>query len=557
MSLLHLPDEILQEIISYTSIKESDNYSEHEFSQQSLVSSLVILPGSFTSSTSESHTNLHDLVSFLSTCTRLRNLCGQLIFQHISLVRTSEIDALLAYPTRMDKWSDRKGLLRKFMREILQASFRRCSREELARLSFRPSVNGDRGFWSRYQRNFSANHYVTDLEVTNELLRNGEILVFENLKSLSVLDKPGTISPTENYGSLLPNLLCLCINLETLIGCEFLLESLPRLTGLLIICDINGLQPKESLSKLISSFGKTNNLHNFTFFVTDPDLLQYTEFLQLFQHILATGHIEIFNLRLTRKVGHREPLQKWEVLENPQKSGVHFVNALNSCPYLRSVMIDFDLLSNLQFPPHFHTPKEQKRQNLCFTLIDYSLSVPKLLFKPREIVANVIQSLGATEVLFIYGEVIDQSHLHAIGVMSNLLVCLASDPHRVSPYFGVQRVSMEKAWSMSDDQLVRHHYEDLIDKYEQSKKGTAQKSEIGKKIARAKLTDHHLFASPRYRRREEYEVVLQDCGGGCVMPLMLPVLENARSTIFWSYESSLRVLEHYCMREKALSSIWD
>lgn len=457
----------------------------------------------------------------------------------------------------MNKWSDSKGLLRKFMREILQTNFRRCSREELARLSFRPSVNGDLGFWSNYQRNFSANHYVTELEVTNELLRNGEILVFENLKTLTVLDKPGIFGSTEYSGSLLPNLLSLSVNLETLIGCEFLLECLPRLTELRIICDINGLKPKESLPKLISSFGKSNNLHNFTFFVTDPDLLLYTEFLQLFSHISATGHMEIFSLRLTRKVGHREPSKKWEVLENPQDSGVHFVHALNSCPYLTSVMVDFDLLSNLQFPPHFHTPKDQKRQSLCFMLIDYSLSVPKLLFKPRKIVANVIQSLGATEVLFIYGEVIDQSHLHAIGVMSNLLVCLASDPHRVSPYFGVQRVSMEKAWSMSDDQLVRHHYEDLVDKYEQSEKGTTQKLQIAKKIGRVKLTDHHLFASPRYRRREEYEVVLQDCGGGCVMPLMLPVLENAKSTIFWDCESSLRVLEHYCVREKALSSIWD
>lgn len=553
MSLLLFPDEVIHEIVGLLT-------SARDFL---LVEDLVenSHPPLLALTSPDNHPVLQHVVALSSTCVRLRILCGHVLFATVSLVRQSEIDAILAYSTRMDKWSDSKGLLRRFMKEILETGFRRCAREELARLSFRPSVNGDRHFWSNYQRNFSANNYVTELEITNETLRNDDLVMFPALASLKVLDKPldAPVHLALSGGNFGCHLSTLAINLETLLGCEYLLQLLPQLAALDVICDTNSLVPGDSLARLKTAFGPRSNLSAFTFFVTDPDLLLYREFLDLFKHILATGPVETFTLRLTRKVGHRASAQTWELLDSPQRSGPEFINALNSSTSLSSVTIDFDLLSKLQFPVPFHIAnhKSQPRSSMCFSLIDYSLSVPKLLFRPREIVANMIQALGATEVVFIYGEVIDQSHLHAIGVMSNLLVCLASDVRRPTPYFGVRKVSMEKAWSMSDDALVRHHYETLIDKFEAAEKGGARKKELAAKILHVSIRDHHDFASPRYRRREEYLVVTQDCGPGTVMPIMLPVLELLSRDHFWAAEASLRDLEHYCMREKSLSSIWD
>lgn len=557
MSLLLFPDEVIHEIIYHlTSGSVCLNLTETSAGYARLRRP----EGSFTPNTCKIPLGYMDLLALSTTCTRLRIMCGESLFSFISLVRRSEIDAILAYSTRMDKWSDSRGLHRQFMKEVLESNFSQCSEEELAKMSFRPSVNGDKHFWSKYQRTFSVNHYVTELEISNESLKNGDLSLFPALASLQVLDKPARIElPRDSVAAFGSKLKKLAINLETLLGCGHLLRLLPQLHELNLICDIHSLIPNASLTELKKAFGNRNKLSIFTFFVTDPDLLQYTEYMDFLHHILATGIIKTFILRLTRKVGLQATAKTWEVFDRAEKSWPAFVNALNSCNTLNSVMIDFDLISRLLFPLAFVLPERESPfpPHVSFYLIDYSLSVPKLLFRPREIVANIIQAIRATEVVFIYGEVIDQSHLHAIGVMSNLLMYLASDSHRASPYIGVAKVSMEKAWSTSDDSLVRHHYESLIDSYEAADKGTADKKELASRIVNVSLGDHHVFSSPRYRRREEYSVVAQKSSHGDTMPIMLPTFKLQSRDYFWAAESMLRDLEHYCMREKALSSIWD
>ncbi|SGZ58638.1 CIC11C00000004299 [Sungouiella intermedia] len=552
MSLLILPDDVIHEIIFYVSSRELYDYSSNIISTESLRPH-----GSFTPNSCRVH-GFKDLMAISSTCVRLRVICGPTILRFVSLVRRSEIDAILAYPTRMDKWSDSKALQRHFIKEILTTNFSICAREELARLSFRPSVNGDLRFWSRYQRQFSANHYVKELEITNSSLKNGDLALFPQLTSLKVLDKPAETKPEGELPSLNLNLSILSINLETLLGCESLLRILPQLHELNLICDINSLEPHVSLLAFKIALGSSNNLSSFTLFVTDPDLLQYSEFVDTLHHIISTGYVQTIALRLTRKAGQRASIKKWDVFSKQEDTGPSFVRALNSGSSLRSVVVDFDLINRLLFPPRFLARRHDFsiKESICFYLIDYSLSVPKLLFKPREMVANIIQSIGATEVVFIYGEVIDQSHLHAIGVMSNLLIYLVSDAHRAAPYSAITQVSMEKAWSMSDDSLVRHFYESLIDSYDAAEKFSDTKRELAAKIRAVSTGDHHVFSSPRYRKREDYVVLLESSQGNPT-PMMIPRSRQKPKDSFWPTEAMLKDLEHYCMREKPLSSIWD
>lgn len=394
---------------------------------------------------------------------------------------------------------------------------------------------------------------MSELEITNGSLKNGDLAIFPSLTTLKVLDKPAQVDPDGLLAASPPNLSQLSINLETLLGCESLLLLLPQLKELNLICDINSLVPQVSLLKLKEAFGSSNNLSSFKFFITDPDLLQYVEFVDIFRHILSTGPVETFVLRLIRKVGQRASIKKWSIFSDPENTGQAFVAALDTSSFLRCVMIDYDLMTRLLFPPRYLAPKRKMKTNepVSFYLIDYSLSVPKLHFKPREAVANIIQSIGANEVVFIYGEVVDQSHILAMGVISNLLMYLVSDS-RALAYLGVTQVSMEKAWSTSDDSLVRHYFESLIDSYDAAEKSSVIKRDLAAKIYSLSIRDVYVFSSPRYRRREDYVVLL----GSTSMPIMMPTNGLKSRDSFWASESMMKDLEHYCMREKPLSSIW-
>lgn len=556
MSLLLLPNEVISKVIHFLTnncgLEDLENVVLDSFA---LNSSRI--------------GNYSDVLALSSTCVRLRELCGAQLFAFVSLVRQSEIDAIMAYPSRMDKWSDRRDIHRRFMNEVLETNFLLCLREELAMPSSQATQNDTNGYshpYSRYQSELSLNHYVTVLEVPNRWLRNRDLAFFSSLKRLKVLDQPVPVTeivyhcpvrdPDEDLYSVLEfsHLTSLSVNMETLLLCDLLLQVLPQLTELSVIVDFNCLEPEQSLLALLNALGNRHSLCSFTFFTTDPSILQYTEFVEFLRALLFTGPVHSLILRLTRKSGLQAEPKTWHI-NPPAETGPIFLDALVVSSTLSSLMVDFDIINKLQFPEKYEVPvRETHSPDVRFYLIDDSLSVPKLLFRPRQIVGNIIQAILALEVVFIYGEVIDQSHLHAIGVMSNLLVYLALAPHRV-PYTAIRKVSMEKAWSVSDDTLVRHHYESLLLDYECAREAPSKKRDLHSKICDVSLTRSHAFTSPRYRKREEYSVVFPEDEDA--VPIILPTMSLSPRDNFWSVEALLTDLDHYCMREKTLSRIWD
>lgn len=541
--MLVLPDEVLHEIVLHltdSNVRLSVPHNDPVFSRHRRPND------SFAPNSSRINHGYSDLISLSSTCTRFRKLLAKSLFYSVSLVRRSEIDAIMAYPTRLDKWSHTLNEYRELVETVLEANFALCEREtqDLQFLSVK----------SRYQRELSLNHFVSTLEITNNVLRSDTLSLFPSIVSLKVLDMPASIECGITAEFLGQSITQLSVNLETLLGCDSLMALVPQLHKLTTICDIHSLEPGKSLPNLERALGSGHNLRHLDVFVSDPNLLQYMEFMDLFKHILSHGPIETLQLRLTKKVGLQAAPKPWSVFPRVDDSGPAFVGALASSKLVSSVAIDLGLANNLAFPANYRIPtREAPPQCVSFYLIDYSLSVPELLSHPREVVATLLLALGVTDLIFIYGEVIDQAQILAISVITNLLMYMLNHQKHTCR---VQAVSVEKAWSMSDDSLVRHYYETLMDSYDAALPGSSAKKHLLLRIARVSSTAYHHFSSPRYRRREEYAVETHSCSSMQTATLVPLEKSPHRPDHFWPAECLGRDLDHYCMRERALSSIW-
>lgn len=548
MSLNTLPDEIIHDIVFWVSDGDLDlnSYQDNARCGNSARPAFSFLPNS-----TRFH-NFSDLLSLSSTSRRFRESLGPGLFSFLSMVRWSEIDSVLDYPSRMDRLSDCKELRRLFFKELIQHNWQHCQYADSARASFRCFYDS-----SFYRNNLSINNFVEHLESCNEALQSSEVAsgLFPNLRHLKVLDH--AMPPGRQVR--VPQLESLAINFASILNCDGLLDLVPGLRRLDVICDVNDLQPNHTMQTVVLRFAATGiKLEHFNFFVNDSDVLRYKDFLQLFDFLLSQNCILLMSLRRTRR--HSTGSQ-WDVIEGA--NGPAFIASLQGCRTLRRFTVDFSFINGLVFPTDYvcsPPPQLPGDEEVSFTLVDSSLSVPKLLFRPREIVGNLVQGIGANHIMLAYGEVIDQAHLHAIGLMSNLLLYLQSATGTKSAYTRVRRVSLEKMWSMADDTLVRSHDEKLMDSWELHGRDKHADGRLWRAIVEAHRHQTFLFNSPRYRKTEHFTVLTEAGDGGdeSSVPIMLPQI-NGKPLPNWfhSVESSLRDLEHYCFRDKALSSIWD
>lgn len=545
MGLDALTDQIIYEIVFWITdggldLNRIDESSRFRTSNRPAFS---FLPNCY------KYNNYNDVLNLSSVCRYFRQLLGPGIFSFLSLVRWSEVDSILDYPSRMDRLSNSKDIRRRVLHELIYENWLGSSNEGTrGDDSTLPGVN------NAYQLNLSFNNFVTHLEVCNDSLLSGEISkeAFPRLKHLWVLDYPLDRDILKD----LPQLESLAINISSLLKCESYMECIPSVSRLDLICDINSLQPSGTLTNFIKKLlHKKPRLRELNFFSSDSEILRYKEFSQLLLIFCSLDLLELFSLRLTNKhIGNSN--NAWEILP-VDENGPLFIKLLQQCPCLKNLMIDFSFINSLGFPKNYVTPCKSSDRQTSFTLVDSSLSAPKLLFRPREVIGSLIQGIGANRIVFVYGEVIDQAFLHAMGLMSNLLLHLQSSSRTKSAYTEISLVSLEKMWSMGDDSLVRSHYETLMDKWEIEKKMDGGK--LWHEIRSSYRDRTFPFNSPRYKKPEHFEVQLQpsDAAVEETVPIMIPQIHGLRLSEFHSVESSLRDLEHYCFKDKALSSIWD
>lgn len=453
-----------------------------------------------------------DVLNLSVTCSQLRDICLQRLTLFVSLARASEIDSILACPRRMDQWSDLDAIRHRFI-----ASF---------------GAN-------EFPHKVCA--HVSHLEITN--LTNGDLHAFPSLRNLVIL-----APPLDGIQAVVPplDLTVLAVNMEILLATPNLLMAARNCSRLDVLCELEPGPANAAFAQLSNVLCSNTNLAELNVFVADAGLLQ-TAFLTLLaklpQNTLHSLGLRVFNSKTRAQA---------EAQHDPHTAHTSetFLDFLRSASALKSLIIDYDILARLDFDPEFACASKSPVPGARFTMVDHSLSVPKLLFRPRLIVANLIRAMGATELAFVYGEVIDQSHLHAIGVVSNLLLYMALE---ATPYIGITKIALEKAWAMTDDSLVRMHCESLLDRYAAAPPD--QKREIASSIKSVKRKNRFPFSSPRYRQPEIYEVFYswdEDRHVPVILPSQITMQDR-----FWLVETSLRDLEHYSVRERELLRLWD
>lgn len=482
-SLLLLPDEVLYHIIyCLTGLQLESKRPESRFPQ--------LLHNAYSSNHRRLGDHLLDVISLSLTCIRLRQLLGWSLFGFVSLSRCSEIDSILSYPRRMDRWSNAEQLSREFDALV---------KNNLCRLKI--------------------SNFVESLEISNCYL--DQLHLFCNVSTLKVLDTP-LWGKFPDPGLTVTRL---SINAETLQNCG---SIFPNLNHLDLIADIHALEP-HSFAQMSQC---TSRLTTFNMFVTETNILLFLEILRFFETILRQGNLKYFALRAVRKIGQRAPSREWALAPNP---GGSFLASMLS-PLLETVMVDYEFLHKLEF---LDSERKQPGNSLtCFTLVDSVLSLFKLSPAELRTLVQIVEAFRPKEFALAYGEVIVQSHFQAFAAVQMFLASLP--PHIVTV------ASLEKAWAVADDSLVRKHYEELIDAYDSTNRLLVQK------VANVSYTEKLLFSTPRFRNREYFQVFYD---GG--MAFFQGDSSLGTANRLWEIETSLRDLEHYCIREKKLSSIWD
>ncbi|GEQ70604.1 hypothetical protein JCM33374_g4282 [Metschnikowia sp. JCM 33374] len=409
------------------------------------------------------------------------------------------------------------------------------------------------------RRNHPANApnlvcFVTRLEISNLSLVHGDLGLFPHLEHLSVL--AGPLDGTHDV--IVPNsmsLSSLAINVETLVHSTQLMDIASRCRRLDLLCDFNFCLPDWCFGHLRRRFS-SNNFKEMNLFLSESQALRYSSVVA-FLGLVLQGTIESLSLRLYKKTSERSGPHLTQAIESPWQSGSDILQMLCLSPNLVNLTIDLEMCTRLHFDAGVRVPTRHPSlasKRISFTLVDPSLSVPKLLHQPREVLANLVQALGTNAFTFVYGEVIDQAHLHALSVARDLVSYLGS-AQRFTPYSDITVVLLEKAWSTADGSMIRRHYEGIIDKLQELKDVPGSRTEGEQHILGACSTKPPSFTSTRYRQRERFKVG-GDLHGEGSWPMIEWGSSHGRAS-FWSVETSLRDLEHYSARERVLSRLWD
>jgi len=479
-----------------------------------------------------------NLLSLSSTCTFLRGVVGPYLFKSLSVIRQNQLDVTVSNPKSLEQFSDSKKYLRQFIKELLDRNFEACSKEYLAQNSFKVGVNGDSSFKSRYRKLFSINNFITYLECDNSLLTGEALLLFPHLTDLKVLDVGLSERVSLQTTQTLDCLTYLSFNSKTWSNLDNL--SLRNLKRLDLLMDFNELDPNLDIKHWTRAVTKIRHLLELNIFINRANVVHYLHFVDFLSQVCRNCKtLCSINLRVLRKQNFINDSLEWECVdENP---GTTYIDMFRSLPNLHHLGIEESILHQLQgvqgliSDPH----------DLCLTIIDPTVNSPRLNRESRRSVSSLVLALGVSSIKLAYGEVLDQSHVQALNLMTDLVRCISSDSSY--QYTGLTKIAIEKCWSVSDDTI-------MIDYYVSDLKSPSPSTKA--KFSRAAPWTRTKFNSPRYRIPETYLFEY----------VPIPVLklndqnicfEGLTSRDFWSVESSLLEFQQYSMKRKAPSSIWD
>lgn len=559
LSLIELPDEILNKIIDYLCTDQVTPRSNNSKSLIGFPKYTYIL----------NHIRIgslyHDILALSSTCTYFRKRLAPILFQSLSLVRTNQVDAVLESPKSQQLFSDTKTIQQHFMKELIVNNIEQCERAATTWTSFQTNTFDDKMFKSRYGKYLMMTRFVNYLECDNSFLNGEGIRLFSNLTALKVLDIGEGAVFMSNFE--LANLRYLAINAQTLIYSPQFLRIVPKLNRLDLFLDYGNLPSLVGIRPLIQQFRAFSQLTELVLLLNNPFTIAYLDTIKLLETISKNAsNFAKLTIRYIRRNNESTVDQSgWELYQG--RIGGKLLKIFKN---LTDLIIDISILDLIKFDPETYSSPVLYTGHLMekrITLVDEVVVGPNIDSTTREIAGVIIRHCQFTHLFIQYGESIEESHLHVLKLLTDFVGWLSNghlDQSRT--YLGIRQISLEKCWSMTDDSLLR----DIIGSFIKSK----SESDLSalQKVYPWTTTINN---SPRYKDIDSYNINYVEEAGLSITdsrgyfigvsdqdadrPQFTTVdKKSGIQTInmeFWSGESSLLDFEQYSIRQRR-SLLW-
>ncbi len=559
LSLIELPDEILNKIIDYLCTDQVTPRSNNSKSLIGFPKYTYIL----------NHIRIgslyHDILALSSTCTYFRKRLAPILFQSLSLVRTNQVDAVLESPKSQQLFSDTKTIQQHFMKELIVNNIEQCERAATTWTSFQTNTFDDKMFKSRYGKYLMMTRFVNYLECDNSFLNGEGIRLFSNLTALKVLDIGEGAVFMSNFE--LANLRYLAINAQTLIYSPQFLRIVPKLNRLDLFLDYGNLPSLVGIRPLIQQFRAFSQLTELVLLLNNPFTIAYLDTIKLLETISKNAsNFAKLTIRYIRRNNESTVDQSgWELYQG--RIGGKLLKVFKN---LTDLIIDISILDLIKFDPETYSSPVLYTDHLMekrITLVDEVVVGPNIDSTTREIAGVIIRHCQFTHLFFQYGESIEESHLHVLKLLTDFVGWLSNGHLDQSRnYLGIRQISLEKCWSMTDDSLLR----DIIGSFIKSK----SESDLSalQKVYPWTTTINN---SPRYKDIDSYNINYVEEAGLSITdsrgyfigvsdqdadrPQFTTVdKKSGIQTInmeFWSGESSLLDFEQYSIRQRR-SLLW-
>lgn len=559
LSLIELPDEILNKIIDYLCTDQVTPRSNNSKSLIGFPKYTYIL----------NHIRIgslyHDILALSSTCTYFRKRLAPILFQSLSLVRTNQVDAVLESPKSQQLFSDTKTIQQHFMKELIVNNIEQCERAATTWTSFQTNTFDDKMFKSRYGKYLMMTRFVNYLECDNSFLNGEGIRLFSNLTALKVLDIGEGAVFMSNFE--LANLRYLAINAQTLIYSPQFLRIVPKLNRLDLFLDYGNLPSLVGIRPLIQQFRAFSQLTELVLLLNNPFTIAYLDTIKLLETISKNAsNFAKLTIRYIRRNNESTVDQSgWELYQG--RIGGKLLKVFKN---LTDLIIDISILDIIKFDPETYSSPVLYTDHLMekrITLVDEVVVGPNIDSTTREIAGVIIRHCQFTHLFFQYGESIEESHLHVLKLLTDFVGWLSNGHLDQSRnYLGIRQISLEKCWSMTDDSLLRDMIGSSIKSKSESDLSALQK------VYPWTTTINN---SPRYKDIDSYNINYVEEAGLSITdsrgyfigvsdqdadrPQFTTVdKKSGIQTInmeFWSGESSLLDFEQYSIRQRR-SLLW-
>lgn len=559
LSLIELPDEILNKIIDYLCTDQVTPRSNNSKSLIGFPKYTYIL----------NHIRIgslyHDILALSSTCTYFRKRLAPILFQSLSLVRTNQVDAVLESPKSQQLFSDTKTIQQHFMKELIVNNIEQCERAATTWTSFQTNTFDDKMFKSRYGKYLMMTRFANYLECDNSFLNGEGIRLFSNLTALKVLDIGEGAVFMSNFE--LANLRYLAINAQTLIYSPQFLRIVPKLNRLDLFLDYGNLPSLVGIRPLIQQFRAFSQLTELVLLLNNPFTIAYLDTIKLLETISKNAsNFAKLTIRYIRRNNESTVDQSgWELYQG--RIGGKLLKIFKN---LTDLIIDISILDLIKFDPETYSSPVLYTDHLMekrITLVDEVVVGPNIDSTTREIAGVIIRHCQFTHLFFQYGESIEESHLHVLKLLTDFVGWLSNGHLDQSRnYLGIRQISLEKCWSMTDDSLLRDMIGSSIKSKSESDLSALQK------VYPWTTTINN---SPRYKDIDSYNINYVEEAGLSITdsrgyfigvsdqdadrPQFTTVdKKSGIQTInmeFWSGESSLLDFEQYSIRQRR-SLLW-